>query len=204
MRACLVVLTAAAALLAGCGGSSDPSGEGLDPEALVLRTGDLPAGFSVDAKETGPVSNADVAAGRPAGYAQRLDEWGRLDGYTAAFERKSGDDLGGAVMVESRSSVYSKTDGAADSLTAGLPEYAEAGFREVKSAVDLGDELHVFSTTAATRGQTLEYVVAAWRTGPVLSTVVVAAPVDARLSPATVAPLAEIQERRVLQALATD
>jgi hypothetical protein len=186
-------------VLAGCGGSDEAAP---DPVALVLQRPDLPSGFERDASASGTLTNADVAAGREGDYEQKLEDWGRVGGYTVRYTRRggTGGPLARALFVDSRSSVYEDADGAADSFESGLRDYALTGFSESESNLKLGDETHVFEGMGPVGGQTVRFLVAAWRSGAVLSTVAVAGPPRGVRLPA-LAALAEKQERHVQTAL---
>jgi hypothetical protein len=190
----------AVAALAACGGGDSSSTP--DPATLVLRSGDVPSGFARDPAGTGEVTNANVAQGRPSGYEQKLEDWGRVGGYSIRFRRKgtAAGPLAKTLFVDSRSSVYDNDDGAHESFQSGLRDYALTGFREVPFSLGVGDETHVFQGSGPLNGQTVTFVVGAWRTGPVLSTVAVAAP-PGGVRPAALKGLAQAQERHVQQGL---
>lgn len=60
-----------------------------DPQLYVLTLADLPTGFSYVLEETGYVSNADIAEQRdnPEEFLAQLEEWGRINGYGAGYEK---------------------------------------------------------------------------------------------------------------------
>ena len=127
---CVFALLGAAA----CGGDS---GEELEARSLVLTRPDVPDGFVVNSTQTGPVSNEEVASTRPEGYAERLEEWGRVEGHSTQFLR---DDvvlgpLAAAQSIDSVASVYEEADGAAESYASGVREYPSAGFRSAGRVV---------------------------------------------------------------------
>lgn len=193
-------------LAAGCGGGDDDegvSGEDLEPRALVLRQSDLPRGFVVDRALTGAVENSEVATGRPAGYEQKLEEWGRIGGYSRILRRRgeAGEGVRGADGVTSVASVYEDEDGAAESFETGVRDYADAGFAP-QGDLGIGDEGRVYRGTGTDgAGRQVEYTVATWRRAPVIATVVVEAGAN-KIEIPTVRELARKQDRLVQAAIA--
>jgi hypothetical protein len=199
VRATAVIVCLLAVLVAGCGG--DGSEEALDPRTLVLATTDVGPGFEVDETLTGPVSNAEVARGRPAGYEAKLEEWGRTGGFARQVRRegKAGSGVRAADGVNSVASVYEDEDGASESFATGVRDYGQAGFAP-QGELGIGDEGRIFRGTATLGGRQVEYTVATWRRARVIASVVVEGDVG-RVSPATLKDLARKQDRRIDAAL---
>jgi hypothetical protein len=200
VRAAALVLCLLAFLAAGCGGDDEPAAP-IEPRSVVLRASDLPGAFSIDERVTGPVGNAEVAEGRPEGYEEKLEEWGRVAGYSRQLRRegKPGSGLRAADGVNSVASVYEDDDGATDSFDTGVRDYAEAGFAP-QGDLGVGDEGRVFRGTATFNDRPVEYTVATWRTGRVIASVVV----EGRPGRVTIPMLKELarkQDQRVRTAL---
>lgn len=192
---CLLVLIGA-----GCGGGSDAPD--LQARTLVLARPDVPDGFVVNATQSGPVSNEEVARGRAEGYVGRLEEWGRVEGHSTQFAR---DDvvlgpLAGAETIDSVASVYEDADGAAESFASGVREYPRSGF-VAAGMIELGDEGRAFRTTATLAGRKVEYIVLTWRRGRVIANVVSAGR-PGRIKLPALQALGERQDRRIARASA--
>lgn len=200
MRASISIVCLLAMLAAGCGGDGDSAADA-DPQTLVLRASDLPQGFVVDSALTGPVENAEVAAGRPEGYEEKLDEWGRVGGYSRQLVRRGerGTGVRGADAITSVASVYEDEDGAADSFRTGVRDYAQAGYAP-QGELGIGDEGSIFRGTATVEGRRVEYTVATWRTAPVIASIVIEARPE-RVDIATLKALARTQDQRVRAAV---
>lgn len=199
MRAArLVVLLAVLAAVAGCGGGSDEPA--LEARSLVLRANDLPRGFAIDETVTGPVSNEEVARSRAPGYEQRLEGWGRIEGFSRQLRRrkKVAGPLGAVDGANSVASVYEREEGAAESFASGVRDYASTGFVPA-GKLDVGDEARSFRGESTLAGRRVEYVVATWRTGRVIASLVVEGrPGRVRLS--IVQGLARKQDARIRSA----
>jgi hypothetical protein len=197
VRATLLIVCLLAMLAAGCGGS-DSSGEDLNPRTLVLGPADVP-GFVVDEALTGPVANEEVARGREQGYEEKLEDWGRIGGFSRQLRRegKAGPGVRTADGLNSVASVYEDEDGAEESFATGVQDYAEAGFAR-EGDLDLGDEGRLFRGTDGKRQ--VEYLIATWRRGEVIASVVVEARPE-RVGFATLRELAREQDERIAAAL---
>lgn len=192
---CLLVVLGAAA----CGGSDEPD---VEARALVLTRPDVPDGFVVNTTQTAPVTNADVARTRPPDYVDRLEEWGRIEGFSTQFRR---DDivrgpLAAAQTIDSVASVYEDADGAAASFASGIREYPNQGLAPAGRAT-VGDEGRVFRGAITLERRRVEYVVLTWRRGPVIAAVVTSGR-PRRIAIPALTTLAEKQDRRILRALA--
>lgn len=182
----------------GCAGGSDDEPEA---RALVLTRPDVPAGFVVNPAETGPVSNAEVAQGREDGYAERLEEWGRVEGHATQFVREGvvRGALAAAESIDSVASLYDGTDGATESFASGVREYPQQGFRPAGS-VQVGEEARSFRATNEVAGRSVEYLVITWRTGPVIANLVSAGR-PGRIDLSILQALARKQDERITGAL---
>jgi hypothetical protein len=202
VRAALLVLFLLATLATGCGGGDDEA-VAVEPRSVVLRASDLPGAFAVDERVTGPVENAEVAEGRPEGYEEKLEDWGRVGGYSRQLRRQgeAGPGLRAADGVNSVASVYEDEDGATDSFDTGVRDYAEAGFAP-QGDLGVGDEGRVFRGTATFNKQQVEYTVGTWRTGHVIASVVIEGG-PGRVTIAMLKELARTQDQRVRAAIET-
>jgi hypothetical protein len=204
VRAAALALCLIAALAAGCGGDDEPAAP-IEPRSVVLRASDLPGAFSIDERVTGPVGNAEVAENRPEGYEEKLEEWGRVAGYSRQLRRegKPGSGLRAADGVNSVASVYEDEDGATDSFDTGVRDYAEAGFAP-QGDLGVGDDGRVFRGTATFNERQVErqveYTVATWRTGRVIASVVIEGQ-PGRVTIPMLKELARKQDQRVRTAL---
>jgi len=204
MRAAAFLACACIAFLAAsCGGGSGADEPEVASRTLLLTQKDVPALYEANDRQSGPVTNEDVAVGRPAGYAKRLDKWGRVEGYSAQFvnDVAASPTTGtGQQTIDSLASVYEEPDGASESFAAGLQGYEDADFKPAGD-VSLGDEARAFRGSATLNGSAVEYLVVTWRRGPVISSVVTSAP-PRKLSLATVEGLARKQDQRIERQLA--
>ncbi len=135
---------------------------GPDPKRLVVRLADLPTGFHWRAAGT-YVTNARAQAFARKG--ENFTALGRTNGYESVFH---GSDQGGQVTVTSDSSVFTTPAGAHKALQFIERDGNDANRYRPLAASTLGSEstfLQVFGTANT--------FLMAWRSGPVLSTVVV-------------------------------
>lgn len=200
MRPTVALVCLLASLAAGCAGGGGSDAE-LDPRALVLTTADLGRGFTVDETLTGPVANAEVARGRPPGYEDKLEEWGRVAGFARQVRRegKVGTGIRAADGVNSVASVYEEEDGATESFATGVRDYGQAGFAP-QGDLGVGDEGRIFRGTATLEGRQVEYTVGTWRRERVIASVVVEGG-PGRVDLTALRELARKQDERIEAAL---
>ena len=203
MRAAVLVLCAClATLAAACGGSDGDSAPDVAARSLVLTQQDVPPLYESNNSLSGPVSNEEVAVGRPEGYVDRLEEWGRVGGYSAQFvnDLEASPTKGvGQRSIDSLASVYEEEDGASESFAAGLQGYKDADFKPA-GTIRLGDDARAFRGSATLQGKAVEYLVVTWRRGPIISSVVTSAP-PRKVSLALVERLARKQDQRISREL---
>jgi hypothetical protein len=82
-KVAVAVLAVTVALAATAGAAPTPS-----PARMVLRASDLPPGFIVVRRETGPWTNGDVIRTNGRAAARKIERWGRLTGYKAMLEQR--------------------------------------------------------------------------------------------------------------------
>jgi hypothetical protein len=58
------------------------------PSRMVLRASDLPPGFLVVRRETGPDTNSDVVRDLGPAIQPKLRRWGRVTGYRAVYKQR--------------------------------------------------------------------------------------------------------------------
>jgi hypothetical protein len=201
VRLILALLCLLASMVAtGCGGGSDEPD--VRAHALVLNRPDLPAGFLVNSSQTGPVSNEQVASGRPDNYVARLEEWGRVEGYSRQFTRRASvrGPLAGADTIDSVASLYEDQEGAGESFASGVREYPRVGFAPA-GRIDVGDGTgRAFRGTNELAGEIVEYVILTWRRGRVIANVVTSGS-PGRVELDALRTLARKQDDRIARAL---
>jgi hypothetical protein len=162
---------AAAALLAGAvvvpcalaAGRANPKPKVPDPKVMVVRLGDLPHGF-VKAAGSGYVTNAKAQA-TEARKGEDFTSLGRMNGYEESLR---GFTQGGQVTVASSATVFRTADGAHRALGFIERDAADPTRYAALPAVRLGAEARLYQL----EGVAFTYLIA-WRSGSVLSTVVV-------------------------------
>lgn len=97
-----------AAVAAAVLGTASASAVVVDPQALVLRQGDLPAGFRLNARQSGVHSNEAISRGG-AEHRRHVRVAGRVTGYVAYWERWSAGDVR---LVSSRTDLCRSPAGA--------------------------------------------------------------------------------------------
>jgi hypothetical protein len=174
----LLLIPLVGAVLAGSATAAE-----VNPARLVLQRTDVPAGFRLDAQNSGPSSNAhersaDLEQGRLFIRA------GRVSGYIAEYKRS---DLG----VNSRVDLYRAPSGAHTVLWYFDRVLRTEGIKGLRrSPVDLGSEAWVHAGPSGT------LAVVVWRRGRVvagLATIGLTRPATLRL--------ARAQDRRIATAL---
>ena len=176
MRRLVAFALAATALLA----SADASGARVDPRTLVLRPGDVPSGFRLDAAESGVRPNAREAKGGVEA-ARIIARSGRVTGYRNVFARRS-------TSIESRADLCRTPDGAAALLDWFVLEMHKSGISGLRrSRVSVGVEGYVYWSREPNA-----FALVTWRHGRVWAGVVVLG-----LTKERAIALARVQERRI-------
>jgi hypothetical protein len=176
----LIVVAALAAAFAAAAGAAK-----LDPAALVLRQGDLPAGYRLDRAESGLRTNEIEGREHPELRA-KFRAWGRVTGYQAAFEH-------GDAMVGSRADVFRSRVGPSNFLewfVQELRKSTQLALQPVKAG--LGDESLVYRWKLGGDN----YTVVVWRFRGVFALVGAE-----RMTRDRVLALARTQHRRIVAAL---
>lgn len=176
-----------------------------EPASLVLQLADLPAGFALKRRESGPLSNAKAArlTQDDPDYAEKLEKWGRVGGYEATYEKEASlrSAFRGALSITSRASTYRTEAGAADSFEDGLRSALEH-FKELSPGSTLGDESHLLSYASKSKnGFEAQVYVLIWRHDRVLSTILMAG-LKGITGPDEIIELGKKQEARIRDALA--
>jgi hypothetical protein len=155
----------------------------VSPQALVIRTADVPAGFRLQPAESGVRTNAQEAK-ENAEVGRFFRRWGRLTGYQMIFER-------GERTIEARSDVFRSAAGPRAMLAYADREVRLAGIKGLeREDVRLGAD--AFLVSAGPTGEVYVY----WRYGVVWSALG-----GRNLGKAKVLSLARVQQRRIVSAL---
>jgi hypothetical protein len=153
----LVAAASFALLAAACGGSSDTttaaettnpidtvtttaSEPTPDPKDLVAQLSDLPSGYSVDTKGTGPRSLADALENATTPEHVDLIRRERVAGYESQFESTNFN------VINCTATVYRSSDGAAEAFGLGNKRAMdEASFKPASLSESLGDEEEAYN-----------------------------------------------------------
>jgi hypothetical protein len=176
--------------LAACGGGGATISQ-KQLSNLVLRTRDLPAGFS--SFETGRQSQLDATSDLRAD----LTRFGRKDGWIARFHRAGGPSTSGPLVVVSRADLFGDSGGANKDLQAYATELAnEPGTKQrALKLPPIGDQA-IGETFVQPGAHPVRYVVVAWRYENVSASVEVEG-FDGRVTAADAIRLAQRQQRRI-------
>ncbi len=159
------------------------SAAAIDPEALVIRVTDVPAGYRLDRAESGTRTNAQEAKDSPQA-APLFSKWGRVTGHQRIFER-------GESSIKARADVFRSPSGARELLRFARREVRLAGIKGVPLRpvpVAIGDEGFLVEVRLRPVGY---YVY--WREGVVWSALG-----GEKLAKARVLALARVQQRRIV------
>jgi hypothetical protein len=166
-----------------------PASAALAPGALVLREGDLPAGFHLVEDQSGVRSNSRRLRDSPPDQRKLLTGWGRITGYQALYSRR-----------HPSAQVISLVDGFRHRqdlvmLVERLERARKPG--DPKATPTSIDDEGWFSRTSFSRGSTrAQLTTVIWRQGRVLGTVV-----GVDVAHRTVLGLARTQEQRIARVL---
>jgi hypothetical protein len=161
----LALGAAVAAPFALAGGRAASASQSPDPKVMVLRLADLPASGFAKRPSSGYVTTAKAQA-TEARKGENFAALGRTNGYEESFV---GATQGGQVTVASSSTVYRTVGGADRALGFIERDSADPNRYRQMPAVQVGAEARLYQLL----GVAFTYEVA-WRSGNVLSTVVVA------------------------------
>lgn len=177
-------LTQVAAAAAAVAAVVPPASAAPSPQELVLRQGDVPAGFRLDPAESGVRSNAREIEATPR-LRPLFARWGRVTGYEVAFERKSD-----SSEIDARADLFRRAAGARSLLAWYDRELRKASPVALRrDAVAIGSGGWVYTGTAVT--------VVVWHSGRVFAGVSGAGEV----TKARTLALARAQQRRIAAAL---
>jgi len=151
-----------------------------DPRAFVLNTTDLGTGFRMNSDQSGPRPN-EAATSRDD--VMRYQQWGRLAGYSAQFERESSllTQLVGSGLIVQAVSLYRTPDGAQAAFDYSRQRNGQS--MELLGTPQVGDASLAFrSRQQSTNGApAADGIVIQFRKGNLVQTVVVAGPMGAPL-----------------------
>jgi hypothetical protein len=181
MRLCLALVLAGALAVPALGLSAAAE---VNPQALVLRQADVPAGFRLDRDDSGVRTNEEEAGSEPR-FRRLFRSWGRLTGYEAEFDRQ-------AAAISCRADLFRGARGAAALLAffdREIRRQPPSAFR--RRTVGVGDGGFVY------RGESQSpFVAVIWRQGRVFGGVAVFG-----LAEKVALRLARAQDRRIAAAL---
>ena len=161
----LVLGAVVAAPFALAGGRVSSTSHSPDPKVMVLRLGDLPASGFAKRPSSGYVTTAKAQA-TEARKGENFAALGRSNGYEESFV---GATQGGQVTVASSATVFTTVGGADRALGFIERDGADPNRYRQMPAVRVGAEARLYQVL----GVAFTYEIA-WRSGDVLSTVVVA------------------------------
>lgn len=192
----LAALAVAASITA-----TNASARSIAPQQLVLRLTDLPAGFALDRKQTGPRSNAAVARDTSSTLSQ-LKRWGRIGGYQATFTREPTlrGLLAGSLEVQSLASVYRTARGAAASFVQSRTVCKKSPFTRLSIGARLGHGAVYCSMQQRRSGQKITVYLLAWRRGSVTAAILLGG-LAGVVDPTEAVTLAHKQDARIARAL---
>lgn len=178
MRSFVVVVAAAVVALPASAAS-------IDPQALVIARSDVPAGFRVDATETGLRTNELEAKEFPPTRV-KFTQWRRVTGYQAKYLR-------GSSEIEARVDVFRGSDGARKLLRWVDLELRKAGVSGQKRArAGVGAEGWVHWASS----DSFSFTLVVWRHGRVFAGVM-----GRGIGRDTTLALARVQQRRMAAGL---
>ncbi len=194
----LIVLTAVAAAAAATAFAAAP-----DTKRMVLRLGDLPAGFSL--VKSYSVDNALAVKQSKSTTAADFQRWGRITGYEADFSRVA---ITGLIVINSNVGLYKTSVGARDSLrdsfaTATKPNRFDGQlitFKRVSIGSSLGQEARMYTAQLSGPGINVTLFAVVWRYKTVKASLLTGGlqgTVDAK----DAATLAKKQQARIVAAL---
>jgi len=194
----LIVLTAVAAAAAATAFAAAP-----DTKRMVLRLGDVPAGFSLVKGYS--LDNARAAKESKSATAADFQRWGRITGYEVDFSR---DAITGLLVINSNVGLYKTSVGARDSLrdsfaTATKPNRFNGQlitFKRVAIGSSLGQEARMYTAQLSNQGFNVTLFAVVWRYKTVKAPLVTGGlqgTVDAK----DAATLAKKQQARIVAAL---
>jgi hypothetical protein len=181
MRGLVVLVLVAALALAGCGGSDEQSGTSTttgttpvetltetttvetseptpDPQNLVADLSDLPTGYSIDRKNSGPRTLSEALREVTPEQAAVIKRE-RVDGYEVTFESPN------LRVIACSATVYRSSEGAEEIFRMGVERIPEAARKEgetyERASIEesLGDETAAFNGKA----QGASVFVVVWR-----------------------------------------
>jgi hypothetical protein len=154
----------------------------VDPKALVVGPAQVPAGFRLDADETGLRTNEIEAREHPETRG-RFRRWGRVTGYQARYER------GNLASIETRVDLFESASGARKLHRWVDRETQKSGIKGVvRARARIGSEGAIYSFGDSR--------IVYWRYGRAWSGMS-----TDRLTTARVLALARAQQRRIAAAL---
>jgi hypothetical protein len=174
---------------------ASPQATAVDTKQMVLRLGDLPAGFRLEQGRY--VSNAQALKESPGKDYVKL---GRITGYEAEFV-KEGSPFTGILRLSSNASTYKTPAGAHASFRASVRagQTSTPRFRRLSLGAPLGHEARLLTATVMQNGVKVDVYTVLWRSGNVFASLFAGA-LAGTGDPAKVVSLAKKQQRRIVAA----
>lgn len=139
------------------------------PERMVLTAADLPAGFVVVRRGTGPWTNADVIRERGNRAGRELRRWGRITGYRATYRQRdpAGGALPGVIEFDAAVALFRTAAGAHSALTRGSAGCRTKGWTRIPLAGNrpVGPDTQVCTRGFHSRGMRFRVFAVQWRNG---------------------------------------
>ncbi len=144
------------AFAAGCMGGDTVAIDQSELKGLVLQPSDLPRVF------TRFDEGRQVRLDQPGGTLADVGRFGRQDGWIARYRRAGTPSTSGPLVIESRSDVFEKADGARGELERMRSNLIE-GLHLEETAPGLGDESFVATGTQGSGRFAVRFYLVGWR-----------------------------------------
>jgi hypothetical protein len=141
----------------------------ITPSRMVLQVSDLPPGFVVIRKETGPKTNSDVIREHGRAFAKKLRRWGRITGFAAVYQQRDPNrgSLPGVLDFGASVALWRTAQGAHAALTDPSLGCRHTGFTIIGLAGHrpVGPDTTVCTTGKRIKGVRTRMFIVQWRNG---------------------------------------